>query len=61
MKSLLKEINYLEKLCLSKDCGRTTMGQIRVNGIDETLKYYKWLCRQTPALYHPCFDHFKLS
>jgi hypothetical protein len=57
MKDLLKEINYLEKLCISKDCGFTTMGQIRVNGIQETLKYYKWLCRQTPALYHTCFDH----
>jgi len=57
MKSLLKEINYLEKLCLSKDCGTTTMAEIKENGIEETLKYYKWLCRQTPALIHTCFDH----
>lgn len=58
MESLLKEINYLEKLCLAKECGKTTMAEIKENGIQETLKYYKWLCRQTPSLYHACFDHF---
>ena len=57
MNDLLKEINYLEKLCISQDCIKTTMDEINLNGINETLRYYKWLCRQTPALIHPCFDH----
>lgn len=58
MKTFLKEINYLEKLV---GCGKTTISEIRENGIEETKKYYQWLCRQTPALYHKSFDHFNLS
>lgn len=47
-KKLRQAIRSLEKICLTSDHNPTTLAEIKVNGIEETVKYYNWLRKQAP-------------
>lgn len=58
MKMLIKDINMLQRACLVPGYSRVTTKTIAEVGMDETLRYFRWLCQQAPMTALRCKTNY---